>query len=69
VALAVGADLDYVRVRDVSGDVLTLAADLAERVLRPGYEVLDRMKGSDLAASTTSRSTPSTRWSRITATS
>jgi hypothetical protein len=37
VALAVGADLDYVRVRDVSGDVLTLAADLAERVLRPGY--------------------------------
>jgi hypothetical protein len=32
---------DYVRVRDVSGDVLTLAADLAERVLRPGFEVLD----------------------------
>jgi isoleucyl-tRNA synthetase len=26
---------DYVRVRDASGDVLTLAADLAERVLRP----------------------------------
>ena len=49
VALAVGADIDYVRVRDVSGDVLTLAADLAERVLRPGYAVLDRMKGSDLA--------------------
>jgi isoleucyl-tRNA synthetase len=49
VALAVGADLDYVRVRDVSGDVLTLAADLAERVLRPGYEVLARMKGRDLA--------------------
>ncbi|MCB0049758.1 MAG: class I tRNA ligase family protein, partial [Caldilinea sp.] len=48
VALAVGADVDYVRVRDVSGDVLTLAAELAERVLRPGYEVLDRMKGSDL---------------------
>jgi isoleucyl-tRNA synthetase len=48
VALAVGADVDYVRVRDVSGDVLTLAAELAERVLRPGYEVLDRMKGRDL---------------------
>ncbi|GIV70110.1 isoleucine--tRNA ligase [Caldilinea sp.] len=48
VALAVGADIDYVRVRDVSGDILTLAADLAERVLQPGYEVLDRMKGSDL---------------------
>ncbi len=49
VALAVGADLEYVRVRDVSGDVLILAADLAERVLRPGYAVLDRMKGRDLA--------------------
>ena len=48
VALAVGADIDYVRVRDVSGDLLTLAAELAERVLRPGFEVLDRMKGSDL---------------------
>lgn len=49
VALAVGAEIDYVRVRDVSGDILTLAADLAERVLQPGYEVLDRMKGRDLA--------------------
>ena len=29
VALAVGADIDYVRVRDVSGDILTLAAELA----------------------------------------
>ncbi|GIK75441.1 MAG: isoleucine--tRNA ligase [Chloroflexota bacterium] len=48
VALAVGADVEYVRVRDVSGDVLTMAADLAERVLRPGFEVLERMKGSDL---------------------
>ncbi len=48
VALAVGANVEYVRVRDVDGDVLTLAAELAERVLRPGYEVLDRMKGSDL---------------------
>jgi isoleucyl-tRNA synthetase len=49
VALAVGADIDYVRVRDVSGDILTLAAELAERVLRPGYEVLEQMKGRDLA--------------------
>ena len=48
VALAVGADVEYVRVRDVSGDVLTMAADLAERVLRPGFEVLERMKGSSL---------------------
>ena len=28
--------------------MLTLAAELAERVLRPGFEVLDRMKGRDL---------------------
>ncbi|HQY94423.1 isoleucine--tRNA ligase, partial [Caldilinea sp.] len=49
VALAVGADIDYVRVRDASGDVLTLAAELAERVLRPGYAVLEQMKGRDLA--------------------
>lgn len=48
VALAVGAKIDYVRVRDVSGDVLTLAADLVERVLRPGYEILDHVQGSDL---------------------
>lgn len=46
---AVGGNVEYVRVRDVSGDVLTLAADLAECVLRPGYEVLTRMRGSDLA--------------------
>jgi isoleucyl-tRNA synthetase len=48
VALAVGAEIDYVRVRDAGGDLLLLAADLAERVLRPGFEVLDRMKGQDL---------------------
>ncbi|MFO7635104.1 MAG: isoleucine--tRNA ligase [Caldilinea sp.] len=48
VALAVGADVAYVRVRDVSGDVLTMAAELADRVLHPGFEVLERMKGSDL---------------------
>lgn len=48
VALAVGAEIDYVRVRDASGDLLILAADLAERVLRPGFDVLDRMKGQEL---------------------
>ncbi|MBK8047326.1 MAG: isoleucine--tRNA ligase [Anaerolineales bacterium] len=48
VALAVGANLDYVRVRESNGDVITLAADLAARVLRPGYTVLNTMKGSDL---------------------
>jgi len=48
VALAVGEAIDYVRVRDVSGDVLTLAAELAQRVLRPGYTVLNQMKGRDL---------------------
>jgi isoleucyl-tRNA synthetase len=48
VALAVGAKVDYVQVRDVSGDVLVLAAELAERVLRPGYEVLAHMQGSEL---------------------
>lgn len=48
VALAVGADIDYVRVRDVSGDILTMAEELAPQVLRPGFAVLDRMKGRDL---------------------
>lgn len=48
VALAVGADLDYVKVRDASGDTLYMAAALAESVLKPDYAVLDRMKGRDL---------------------
>ncbi|HXF64609.1 MAG TPA: isoleucine--tRNA ligase [Caldilineaceae bacterium] len=48
VALAVGDALEYVKVRDASGDVLYLAAALAETVLKPGYEVLARMKGRDL---------------------
>src|SRR5690606_13372648 len=47
-ALAVGADLDYVKVRDSSGDTLYMAAALAETVLKPGYDVLERMKGRDL---------------------
>jgi isoleucyl-tRNA synthetase len=48
VALAVGEQIDYVKVRDVSGDRLTLAADLAEKVLRPGYVVLETLKGAEL---------------------
>lgn len=48
VALAVGEELDYVKVRDASGDVLILAAELAGTVLDPGYEVLEHMKGREL---------------------
>ena len=48
VALAVGEELDYVRVRDAGGDVLYLAETLAPTVLAPGYQVLDRLKGRDL---------------------
>jgi isoleucyl-tRNA synthetase len=47
VALAVGPDVDYVKVRDVSGDVLYLAKARLE-VLEPGYEVLAELKGRDL---------------------
>lgn len=48
VALAVGADVEYVKVRDASGDTLYMAAALAESVLTPGYEVLAKVKGRDL---------------------
>ncbi|MFN8446000.1 MAG: isoleucine--tRNA ligase [Caldilineaceae bacterium] len=48
VALAVGENVDYVKVQDVSGDVLYLAAALAEKTLAPGYEVLEKLKGRDL---------------------
>ena len=48
VALAVGADLDYVQVREQNGDTLYVAAALAENVLEPGYAVLARLKGRDL---------------------
>jgi isoleucyl-tRNA synthetase len=48
VALAVGPDLDYVQVRDKSGDLMYVAEALAETVLTPGYEVVARMKGRDL---------------------
>jgi isoleucyl-tRNA synthetase len=48
VALAVGEDVEYVKARDAGGDTLYLAAALAEAVLRPGYEVLQRLRGRDL---------------------
>ncbi len=48
VALAVGKKIDYVRVRDASGDQLILAKALAETVLAPGYEILAEMTGADL---------------------
>ncbi len=48
VALAVGEEIDYVLVQDVSGARFYLAASLAETVLEPGYQVLARMKGRDL---------------------
>ena len=47
-ALAVGEKIDYVKVQDVSGDLLYLAAALAEKVLAPGYQVLETLKGQDL---------------------
>ena len=47
-ALAVGVNVDYVKVRDVDGDTLILAAVLAKSVLKPGYTVLEQMKGRDL---------------------
>ncbi|MCB9140044.1 MAG: isoleucine--tRNA ligase [Caldilineaceae bacterium] len=49
VALAVGENVDYVKVRDASGDILYLAKALTEQKLAPGYEVLSEMKGRDLA--------------------
>ncbi|RLT44819.1 MAG: isoleucine--tRNA ligase [Chloroflexi bacterium] len=48
VALAVGKELDYVLAQDESGAKLYLAAELAEKVLRPGHSVLAEMKGSAL---------------------
>ena len=48
VALAVGEKIDYVKVRDSSGDVIYMAKALAESVLEPGYTVLSELKGADL---------------------
>ena len=48
VALAVGANVEYVTVREADGTVLTLAAELAPSVLKPGYTPLQTRKGSEL---------------------
>ncbi len=51
VALAVGPDHEYLRVRH-EGRTLVLAAARADAVLGDGYEVLDRMRGADLVGAT-----------------
>jgi isoleucyl-tRNA synthetase len=53
VALTVGPDIDYVKVKmtegDEKGNIFYLAKNLADKVLGAGnYEVLETMKGSDL---------------------
>ncbi len=48
VALAVGAKISYVKVKDVSGDILYLAEARAEVALSPGYEVLETLPASAL---------------------
>jgi isoleucyl-tRNA synthetase len=48
-AVAAGAGIDYVRARPPgSEEVVIVAADLVERVLGEGAEILDRFPGSDL---------------------
>ena len=47
-ALAVGEEVDYLKVRDRSGAQLYLAKERAEHVLEPGYEQLEEMKGAAL---------------------
>ncbi|MCY4079837.1 MAG: isoleucine--tRNA ligase [Caldilineaceae bacterium] len=47
-ALAVGEDIDYVKVQDASGAVLYVAKELAEVVLEPGYALLTELKGAAL---------------------
>ena len=48
VALAVGKKVEYVRVRDASGDVLVLARELADNVLTQGFEILATFTGDAL---------------------
>ena len=47
-ALAVGENIDYLKVRDASGAHLYLAKERAEDVLEPGYELIAEMKGAAL---------------------
>ncbi len=49
-AVAIGPEIEYVRVRPAGSDeVVVIAAPLVERVLGEGAEVLDRLPGSALA--------------------
>ena len=47
VALCVGADIDYVKVKS-KGVTFILAKSLANTVLGDEYEVIEEMKGKDL---------------------
>ena len=47
-ALAVGEDIDYLKVQDASGAILYVAKELAEEVLEPGYALVAEMKGAAL---------------------
>ncbi len=47
-ALAVGENIDYLKVKDASGAHLYVAKERAEAVLEPGYELLSALKGADL---------------------
>jgi len=50
VALAVGADIDYVKIKIKGTDeILILAKERLEAMVKDEYEILDEMKGSDLA--------------------
>ncbi|MBE6020289.1 MAG: isoleucine--tRNA ligase [Clostridiales bacterium] len=48
VALTVGADIDYIKVKYADGNIYYLAKALAGKVLKEEYEVLEEMKGKDL---------------------
>ncbi len=47
-ALAVGEEIDYLKVRDSSGATLYVAKERAKAVLEPGYELLTELKGASL---------------------
>jgi isoleucyl-tRNA synthetase len=50
VAVAVGAQIEYVRARTAQGETLIVAAALAQRVLGEDVEILDRFPGSALVS-------------------
>lgn len=48
-AIAVGSDIDYVRVkREDDGDIYVVAKDLVAQVFKDSYQIIDEFKGSDL---------------------